>query len=159
MTKSIIMAELRESIKPGLLEAHPGFTNGKFNSTSAGENSRDSAYIFRSVFITSNYSPYFFNTNIFTGNFLAKQFTRYSTEKTNLKYSWNKSIFAVREPPKVWLVKQLTEVCIGGWNSMCQPYIESATALSDEESREFLFLSGFGKALQRLTGPINVILT
>ena len=94
------MAELRESIKPGLrlLEAHPGLTiNGKFNSTSIGENSRDSAYLFRSVFITSNYSAYFFNTNIFTGNFLAKQFTRYSTEKTNLKYSWNKSIFAVRE--------------------------------------------------------------
>ena len=26
-----------------------------------------------------------------------------------------------------------TEVCINGWNSTCQPCIESATALSDYE--------------------------
>ena len=36
-----------------------------------------------------------------------------------------------KEPPQVGLVKQLTEVCISGWYSTCQPYIESATALSD----------------------------
>ena len=35
------------------------------------------------------------------------------------------------EPPEVGLVKKLTGVCIGGWSSACQPYIESATALSD----------------------------
>ena len=35
-----------------------------------------------------------------------------------------------RELPEVELVKKLPEVCIG-WSSTCQPYIESATALSD----------------------------
>ena len=35
---------------------------------------------------------------------------------------------------------------------MCQPYIESATALSDdEESQEFVVLSGCGKALPALS--------
>ena len=34
---------------------------------------------------------------------------------------------------KTGRVKKLTEICISGWNSMCQTYIESATALSDDE--------------------------
>ena len=36
-----------------------------------------------------------------------------------------------REPPEVGLVEKLTKICISGGNSMCQPYIESATTLSD----------------------------
>ena len=35
-----------------------------------------------------------------------------------------------KEPPEVGLVKELTGSCIGGWRSTCQPYIESATALT-----------------------------
>ena len=55
-----------------------------------------------------------------------------------------------REPPQVGLVK--TEVCISGWNSTCQPYIDSATTLSDyEEPHDFQFLSDCGKALPALS--------
>ena len=38
--------------------------------------------------------------------------------------------------------KERLEVCISGWNSMCQPYIESTTILFDyyEEELGALFL-------------------
>ena len=39
-----------------------------------------------------------------------------------------------REPPEVGVVGKLTGSFIGGWSSACQPYIESATALSDSLS-------------------------
>ena len=35
-----------------------------------------------------------------------------------------------REPPEVGLVKKLTGSLYSGWNSTCQPYIESAAAFS-----------------------------
>ena len=47
-----------------------------------------------------------------------------------------------KEPPEFGLV----EVCIGGWSSACQPYIESAAALSDYE---FIARNdGFWRALE-----------
>ena len=42
-----------------------------------------------------------------------------------------------------------TEVFISGWNSTCQPYIESATTLSDYDE-ELQAFSGCGKALPLL---------
>ena len=49
-----------------------------------------------------------------------------------------------REPPQVGLVK--TEVCTSEWNSTCQPYIDSATTLSDyEEPHEFPVIVGLRK--------------
>ena len=52
------------------------------------------------------------------------------------------------------------EVCISGWNSTCQPYIESTTLLSDyydEELQEFfVFFWAAKRHFQRLAGPINV---
>ena len=65
-------------------------------------------------------------------------------------------------PLKVGLIKELTVSCIGGWNSACQPYIKSATALYEYyiDDEEIARISGLCQAAERhfqsLGGPRNV---
>ena len=42
-------------------------------------------------------------------------------------------------------LKNYLEICIGGWSSVFQPYIESATALFDDEPQEFPVFVGLHK--------------